>query len=108
MREQMSIMVLCALVLGLFPWEAASRCAAHFSPSAVLLRSLSHSEKKSTKATPKKTQQRASQKQKLSVHKPSPKAQAVKPQSAKASAKQLEKLRKDIAQDRTKLRDPFR
>lgn len=105
MREQMSVMVLCALVLGLFPLEAASRCAANFSPSAVLLRSLSHSEKKNTKATPKKPQQKAVQKQKPSVHKPSPKAQAVKPQSAKVNAKQLEKLRKDIAQDRTKLRE---
>lgn len=105
MREQMNVMVLCVLVFGLFPWEAAGHSAAHSSSSAVLLHSVRYSEKKSTKATPKKPQQKASQKQKPSVHLPSPKAQAVKPQSAKANAKQLEKLRKDIAQDRTKLRE---
>lgn len=106
MREQTSVVVLCALVFGLFPLEAASRIVAHFSVSVVLLRSLSYSEKKSTKNTP----QKAAQKQKSSAHKlsapkSSPKVQSAKPQSAKASAKQLEKLRKDIAQDRTRLRE---
>jgi septal ring factor EnvC (AmiA/AmiB activator) len=114
MNERMIATVLCALMLGLFPKEATTASA--FSAYTSLLSLSGHSEKKgsekkhvekkhvekkNTKTPSKNSHQQAAPKQKGTAAK----SKTSTPQSAKANAKQLEKLRKDIERDRTKLRE---